>query len=79
MKLCALVLELLLPQNFCHTHTDRQTFSRNSQFGFRTSQTSKSIKNWESKISTKTIFSSIHVVESKKEEKVGNFIKPEKA
>ena len=25
MKFCSLVLELHLPQNFCHTHTDRQT------------------------------------------------------
>ena len=38
MKFRALVLELHLPQNFCHTHIDRQTFSRNSQIVFRTSQ-----------------------------------------
>ena len=25
MKFCSLVLELHLPQNFCHTHTDTQT------------------------------------------------------
>ena len=26
MKFCSLVLELHLPQNFCHTHTDTQTY-----------------------------------------------------
>ena len=46
MKFCALILELHLPQNFCHIHTDiqtdgetnRQTFSRNCQIVIRTSQ-----------------------------------------
>ena len=42
MKFCALVLELHLPQNFCHTQTDRetgkQTFSTKSQIVFRVSQ-----------------------------------------
>ena len=46
MKFCALVLELHLRQNVCHTHRDtqthrqidRQTFSRNSQIVFRTFQ-----------------------------------------
>ena len=46
MKFCSLILELHLPQFFFHTHTytqtyrhtDRQTFSKNSQIVFRTSQ-----------------------------------------
>ena len=64
MKFGALVLELHLPQNFCHT--DRQTFSRNSEIVIRTFQTCKSIKNRKSKILTKPILSSINVEESKK-------------
>ena len=31
MKFCSLVLELHLPQNFCHTHTDTQTYRHNTQ------------------------------------------------
>ena len=68
MKFCSLVLELHLPQNFCHTHTqtDRQAFSRNSQIVFRTPKAYISIKNRKSTIFTKSILSSMHIEDSKK-------------
>ena len=69
MKFCWLVLELHLPQNFCHRHTDSQTDRHfpeivNSCSGHP--KTCKSIKDWKSKICTKPILSSIYVEESKK-------------
>ena len=73
VNFCSLVLELDLPQNFCHTHTDTQTH-RQTDRHFPEAvkscsghpKTCKSIKNWKSKICTKPIFSSIYVEESKK-------------
>ena len=65
MKFRALVLELHLPQNFCHRHTDTQSFSRNSQIVFRTSQNVNPSKTGNRK--SKTILSSIYIEESKNE------------
>ena len=73
MKFCSLVLELHLPQNFCHTHTDRHT-DRQTDRHFPEivkscsghPKTCKSIKNRKSKIFTKHILSSSYTDESKK-------------
>ena len=68
MKFCSLVLELHLPQNFCHTHTDtdRQTFFRNSQIVLGHPKTCISIENRKSKNFTKPILSSTYIEESNK-------------
>ena len=69
MKFRALVLELHLPQNFCHTHTDTQTGRHFSEIVKSCSEhpkTCKSIENWKSKICTKPILSSTYIEESKK-------------
>ena len=77
MKFCSLVLELHLPQNFCHTHTDTQT---NRHTDTQTDRhfpeivkscsghpkTRQSIENRKSKICTKPILSSTYIEESKK-------------
>ena len=68
MKFRALVLELHLPQNFCHTHTDTQTHSHFPEIVKSCSAHTKtytSIKNRKSKICTKPIFSPIYTQESK--------------
>ena len=72
MKFCSLVLQLHLPQNFCHTHTDTQTDTRtNRHFSeiFKSCsghpKTCLSIKIRKSIIFTKLILSSIHIEESK--------------
>ena len=73
MKFCSLVLELHLPQNFCHTHTDRQTDRHFPEIVKSCSghpKTCKSIKNRKSKICTKQIFFSINIEESKKVEDI---------
>ena len=62
MNLCALVLELHLPQNFCHTH---RHFPEIVESCSRHPKMCKSIKNQKSKIFTKPIFSSVYVEESK--------------
>ena len=71
MKFRALVLELHLPQNFCHTHTDRHADRQTDRHfpeivkscsGYP--KACKSVKNRKSKIYTKPIPSSIHVEES---------------
>ena len=72
MKFRALVLELHLPQNFCHRHTDRHT-DRQTDRHFPEivkscsghSKTCKSIENRKSKICTKPILSSTYIEESK--------------
>ena len=64
MKFRALVLELHLPQNFCHTHTDTQTDRHFLEIVKSSSghpETCKSIENWKSKTFTKPILSSIYV------------------
>ena len=61
MNFCSLVLELHLPQNFCHTHRDTQTdrhFPKIVKSCSRNPKTCKSIKNRKSKICTKSILSS---------------------
>ena len=69
MNFCSLVLELHLPQNFCHTHTDtqthRQTFSRNSQIVFRTSQNVTIHQKPEIENLHETDISSTYIEESK--------------
>ena len=67
MKFCRLVIEIPLTQNFCHPHTDRQTFPRNSEIVIGHIRTYKSIKNWKSKIFMKPILPSICAEESKNE------------
>ena len=77
MKFRALVLELHLPQNFCHRHTDRH-FSKIVKSYSGQPKTCKSIKNRKFNICTKPIFSSTYVEESKKFYHVyitGNFMK----
>ena len=80
MKFRALVLELHLPQNFCHTHTDtlthrhmdRQTDRHFPEIVKSCSghhKTCKSIKNRKSKICPKPILFSIYIEESKKKKK----------
>ena len=64
MKFHALVLELHLPQNFCHAHIDRH-FSEIAKSCSGHLKTCKSIKNRKSKICTKPILSSIYIEESK--------------
>ena len=66
MKFCELVLELHLPQNFCHTdtQTDRQ-FPEIVKSCSGYSKACKSIKNLRSKICTKPVLSSMYIVESK--------------
>ena len=88
MKFCSLVLELHLPQNFCHTHTQthrhtdththRQTdrhFPKIVKSCLGHPKTCKSIENRKSKISTKPILSSTYTEESKKMKRVINSIK----
>ena len=60
MKFRALVLELHLPQNFCHRHTDRH-FPEVVKSCSKHPKTCKSIKNQKSKICTKPILSSMHI------------------
>ena len=58
MKFRALVLELHLPQNFCHTHTDTQKDRYCPEIVKSCSghpKTCKSIENRKSKICTKPI------------------------
>ena len=62
MKLCALVFELHLPQNLCHTQTDRQ-FPEIVKSCSGLPKLCKSIQNWKSKICTKPILSSIYIEE----------------
>ena len=72
MNFRALVLELHLPQNFCHRHTDTQTdrhFPKIVKPCSGHPKTCKSIKNRKSKTCTKPILSSIYIEESKKFEK----------
>ena len=69
MKFCGLVLELHLPQNFCHIHTNRQTYNHfpeivRSWTGHP--KMYKFMKKWKSKILTKPILSSVYIEESKK-------------
>ena len=66
MKFRALVLELHLPQNFCHTHTYRH-FPEIAKRCSEHPKTCKSIKNRKSKIFTKPIVSCIYIEESKKD------------
>ena len=79
MKFCSLVLELHLPQNFCHRHTDRQTDTQTDRQIDRHfpkivkscsghPKTCKSVKNRKSKICTKPILSSTFIEESNKSE-----------
>ena len=65
MKLCSLVLELHLLQNFCHTQTDRH-FPKMVKSCSRHPKTCKSIKLRKSKICTKPILSFTYIEESKK-------------
>ena len=72
MKFRALVLELHLSQNFCHTHTDTQThrhtdrhFPELVKLCSGHPKTCKSIENRKSKTCTKPILSSICIEESK--------------
>ena len=68
MTLCALVLQLHLPQFFLHlesdTHTDTH-FRGIVKTSSGHSKTSKSIKNRKSKFFMKPILSSIFIEESK--------------
>ena len=73
MKFCSLVLELHLPQNFCHRHTDTQTHRQTDRHFPKIvkscsghPKTCKSIENRKSKIYTKSILSSTYIEESKK-------------
>ena len=77
MKFCSLVLELHLPQKFCHTHTDTQTHRHTDTQTYRHfpeivkscsghPKSYKSIKNWKSKICTRPILSSTYIEKSKK-------------
>ena len=69
MKFGALVFELHLPQNFCHTHTDTQTdrhFPKIVKSCSGHPRTCKSIKNQKSKICTEPLLSSTYIEESKK-------------
>ena len=66
MKWCALVLELHLPRNFCHTHRHFPEIVK-SYSGHP--KTCKSIKNRKSKNCTQTILSSTYIEESKKRKK----------
>ena len=65
MKFCALVFELYLPQNFCHTdsQTDRH-FPEIVNLCSEHPKMCKSIKNRTLKILTKLILSSIYIEES---------------
>ena len=80
MKFCSLVLELHLPQNFCHTHTDTQTHRHTDTETDRQTdrhfpeivkscsghpKSCKSIKNRKSKICTKPVLSSSYIEENK--------------
>ena len=68
MKCCALVLELYLPQNFCHTQTVTQIDRHFPEIVKSYSghpKTCKSIKNRKSKTFMETIFSPIYIEESK--------------
>ena len=65
MKFCALVLELHLAQNFCHTQTHRH-FPERVKSCSGHPKMCKFIKNRKSKIFTKPILSSIYIEDSKK-------------
>ena len=68
MKFCSLVLELHLPQNFCHTHAGTQTDRHFPEIVKSCSghpKTCKSTKNRKSKICTKPIPSFTYIEESK--------------
>ena len=66
MKFRALVLELHLPQNFCHTQTHRH-FPEIVKSCSGHPKTRKSIENRKSKICLKTILSSTYIEECKKD------------
>ena len=66
MKFCSLVLELHLPQNFCHTHTDRQTFSETDKSCSEYPKTYNSVKNRKSEICTKPILSSVYIEDNRR-------------
>ena len=68
MKFRSLVLELNLPQNFCHRHTDRQTdrhFPKIVKSCSGHPKTCKSIKNRKWKICPKPVLSSTDIEERK--------------
>ena len=69
MKFRALILELHLPQNFCHRHTDRH-FPKIVKSCSGHPKTCKSIENRKSKICTKPIFCSTYIEESKNRESI---------
>ena len=63
MKFCALVLELHLPQNFCHRHADKH-FPEIVKSCSGQPKTCKSFKNQKSKICTKPMLPFIYIEES---------------
>ena len=68
IKFCSIVFDLYLPQIFCHTHTDIQTYSHFLEIVKSCSghpKTSNSIKNRKSNIFTKPMLSSTCIKESK--------------
>ena len=76
MKFCSLVLELHLPQNFCHIHTDTQTHRQTDRHFPKIvkscsghPKTCKYIENRKLKICTKRILSSTYIEDSKKKMK----------
>ena len=66
MKFRALVLELQLPQNFCHTDRQTDIFQKQSNRVQDIPKRCKSIENRKSKICKKPILSSSYIDESKK-------------
>ena len=64
MKFCSLVLELHLPQNFCHRHTERH-FLQIVDSCSGHPKTCESTKNRMSENFTKPILSSIYIEKSK--------------
>ena len=65
MKFCSLVLELHLPQNFCHRHTDTHPHRQTDRHFPKIVKSCKSIKNRKSKICTKPVLSSSYIEENK--------------
>ena len=72
MKLCKLIFQLYLVQNFFHRHTDRWTdwqtgkyFLKIANWCLKHAKTRISSKNRKLKIFTKSILSSIYIKESK--------------
>ena len=68
MKFRTLVLELNLPQNFCHRHTDRLTDRQTDIFQKQSNRVQDIPKreNRKSKICSKPILSSTYIGKSKK-------------